>query len=452
MRSVRFERLRVGTACTAIGIGVTLALALPSHARACSKAYFIGIRGPRDVHFLGTARTDTIAAGAGDIKYRAEGGHFGHGRDRAIYGQLVDVEQLGSWRPEHLRALGTAVRQVILVPWDYAADCSPVPWSQTARWVPPGSRGHFEGTLRDSAHWVDGIPTLDVHTPEASPYPRAVERSELLRFSISGRGTGPDLTAEQLFALYNVLPTEDELEKDVEGALGPLREWRRDHADQATPARGIVQSVLWRAERHRVRAIRSPVAGTYRLTVLLPDRDSLVFFARTGLHPSSTLDALTDSAQKERWIRREDPKAVGYYLMAQVASTLAELPRRVARFPDPFRGAADSRDPLLESQGSVAVVEVPANDTPDSTVWQGSVDLLQHAVSLAPSSALREAIAAAAAELWDQVMTGQRSYAPGHFVRRRDGSVRYTMIANSDGRPVVTMRGERISLDYLSDP
>jgi hypothetical protein len=37
-------------------------------------------------------------------------------------------------------------------------------------------------------------------------------------------------------------------------------------------------------------------------------------------------------------------------------------------------------------------------------------------------------------------------------VRRRDGSVRYTMIANSQGRSVVTMRGERISLEYLSDP
>lgn len=117
--------LRTLTGYASIGIAVTLSGPLRTHAHACSKVYMMGVHGAGHVHFLGIARSDTIAAGPGDVKYRIEHGHFGRGRDRTIYGQLVDVEKLGRRRPGALRALGNTVRQAILVPWDYAADCNP---------------------------------------------------------------------------------------------------------------------------------------------------------------------------------------------------------------------------------------------------------------------------------------------------------------------------------------
>ena len=421
-------------------IGAALALGLPTPARACSKAYFIGIRGPRYVHFIGVARGDTVAAGAGSVQYRAEQGHFGRGKDRAIYGQLVAVEQLGTRRPGALRSLGESVREVILVPWDYGADCQPVPWSQTAQWVRPGTRGFFSAALRDSADWVDGIPTLDVHTPEENPYPRALDRSGLML----PRSDGPNLSAEQLLVLYNALPTSEELERDHEGAMVPLRRWRRDHPEEETrfPTRWILRSVLWDAEYHRVRAIRSPIAGTYRVTISLPGKDRLTFFARTTLRPRSMLDALTDSAEQERRMRGEDHHAVGYYLAAQIASTLEELPQ----------GTADYRDASHAFHGSVAVVEEPMVDTRDSTVWRGSFDVIGAAMKLAPPGAFLDGLIEADSILWRLISIGRRSYASGYFIHRANGSVRHTMTEHYVGDPVLTVRAERVSLEYLSDP
>ena len=398
----------------------------------------MGVHGAGHVHFLGVARGDTIAAGAGGVKYRIAPGHFGRGRARTIYGHRGDVEKLGRRRPGALRALGNTVRQVILVPWDDGAYCNPVPWSQTARWVPAETRGLFEGALRDSAHWIDGIPTLDVHTPEATPYPLVIERGGLLIGA--GTGTRPDLTAEQLLGLYDVLPTSEELASDVEGALAPLWQWRRITPGNHTDSLHIQLFERFSGETGDYR--QSPVAGTYRLTISLPGRDSLVFFARTGRRPRSTFEALTDSTREEQRIQREEPGAIGYYLLARVAASLAALPQTVAGY----------RDPLGESEGYVAVLEVPAIATPDSTVWQGSFKLITDAARLAPRRALRGAIEAAASEHWSQLITGQRTLAPGYFMRRRDGSVRYVMTARWGDRPVVTVRGERVSLEYLNDP
>ena len=430
---MRSGRIRKANGHATVLIGAALALALPAPARACSKAYFIGIRGPRYAHFLGVARDDTVAAGAGSVKYRTEAGHFGRGANRAIYGQRVTVEQLGTRRPGALRALGNSVREAILVPWDYGGDCQPVPWSQTARWILPGTRGFFSAALRDSVDWVDGIPTFDVHTPEENPYPRALERG----YTMLPPSEDAHLSAEQLLALYNVLPTFEELERDAEGALAPLRQWRRDHPEEQTrfPVPWILQIVLWEAEKHRVRAIRSPIAGTYRVTISLPDRDSLTFFARTTLRPRSTLDALTDSPGRAE-------KAVGYYLAAQITSTLKQLPRETA----------DYRDASYGFHGSVAVVENPMVHTRDSTVWQGSFDVIGAAMNLAPPGAFRDGLASADSILWRLIRIHRRTYASGYFVRRSNGSMRYTMTEHYVGDPVLTVRAERVSVEYLSDP
>lgn len=67
------------------------------------------------------------------------------------------------------RALPAGVREVLLVPWGYAADCYPVPWSRSARWLPDTLDGVFAAQLRPREHWAGDLPALGI-TPFAQPY------------------------------------------------------------------------------------------------------------------------------------------------------------------------------------------------------------------------------------------------------------------------------------------
>ncbi len=433
---------RVRAWSVAVLLSAAAILVPPAQARACSKLSVLVTRGPRLIHFLGVAQSDTLEAGAGKVTYRVGQGHFGRGTERNIYGQLVDVEQLGAGTA--LAVVAGAVRQIVLVPWDYGADCHPVPWSRSVRWVPPGTRGLFHGVLRDSAHWVAGIPTLDVHEPRATPYPFAFEKDAgLLRRRERAGAAGVALTAEQLLGLYNVMPAFEEPSSSADTVLEPLRQWMRDHPDELArfPAPEIIRQVFWGAEYRRVRALHSPIAGTYRFALVLATGDSLVFFARTTLRPTSALHFLTPSEQRERPREELEHRAQGYYLTARSSLNLAELPRAVADF----------RNSSVESHGYVAAAEKPSIDTRDSTTWQGSIDLLPQAARLAQGDMVRREIERANAILGEMLRSGQRSFAPGYFVRSADGSIRYTMTAIHNGTRVLEVRGERISVEYLAD-
>lgn len=136
---------------------------------ACSKVGFLGVRLDRDAHFIAVATPDSVYAGAGTVKYAVAPGHSGPLGDRRIYGQVVRVERIGGLAAPLLQR---SVSKVVVVPWDYAADCTPVPWTRSTAWLPANERGLLTATLRDSAFWTNGIPTFDVHTPDMQPYPQ----------------------------------------------------------------------------------------------------------------------------------------------------------------------------------------------------------------------------------------------------------------------------------------
>jgi hypothetical protein len=137
---------------------------------------------------------------------------------------------------------------------------------------------------------------------------------------------------------------------DPAAAAEPLRRWVQEHPALAErrPAAEIVRMALIEAEAARVRAIRSPIAGTYRFVLLFPRGDSLVFFARTAVHPTSMLDHVSKS-EPAIWERRDPPRAAGYYVDAGVARSAARLPTRRAGRPPDGEG--------WRPQGYVAVVE-----------------------------------------------------------------------------------------------
>jgi len=175
---------------------------MPAASPACSKRDlpFYG-SGPM---FIGSATSDTVAVGVGGVKYRIGGGHFGRGAQREFYGQVVQVEKLGVALRTSLRSvLKGGVNQVILVPWDYGPDCHPVPWSRSARWVERGVRGLFFGSLRDTVHWVGGLPTFDVHSPESVPYVSAPGYRPRGRGDTGGSVPADSaLTPDELLALH----------------------------------------------------------------------------------------------------------------------------------------------------------------------------------------------------------------------------------------------------------
>ncbi len=183
----------------AAAAALTLALAARP-ARACSMIPFSTARYPEVAHIIGAAEGDTVQAGRGDV--RAASDHRGTPAAGAVWGQVVRVERLGGLAAGRLPG-GTD--RVVLVPWSYGADCRTMDWVGSARWAPVGTRGLYTASLRDRAHWVGGVPTLDVFTPGDDPFPDGYEPWM--------GGNGDLLTVDELFELMEILPVAGTLEK-----------------------------------------------------------------------------------------------------------------------------------------------------------------------------------------------------------------------------------------------
>jgi hypothetical protein len=211
--------IRIHTRSIAAACAFMAAAALPVGAHACSVSRFPVFGG--SANMIATATADTLPAGPGDMRYEVDARRSGGAAPREVYGQVVRVERLGS---AAAGALPAGTDRVVLVPWDLAPDCKTLLWTASARWMEPGARGLFHAWLRDPAHWVAGLPTLDVHQPWTQPYPDDV----ILRHR-----AGPLLTAEEAFELLETLPTYEEHTADGERAWARLREWVRVHPELA---------------------------------------------------------------------------------------------------------------------------------------------------------------------------------------------------------------------------
>lgn len=426
-------------------IAIVTVAAWPAAANACSK---VPVPGPfkGTVHFIGTAGADTLPAALGPVRPvppAPERGHFGPTREGPLHGQIVRVHQLAaSADPVLRRALARGNGDVLLVPWDYVADCRPVRWSRSARWVTPGTRGFYWAILRDSAHWSGGLPTLDVHAPQFVPYPGASGFERDVRLRRRRDSTFTMLTADELFALYDIFPEprayDDSTPRDPYAAVEPVLQWSRanPHLAERYPARDLISRLLSAAEWERVRAIRSAVAGTWRFRISLPSGDSLVLMARTTERPIRTLESIT----RDRPPRSATsiPRAAGYGLLAHVALDSASLPREGQR----------SRDTGV--QGYLMVVEKPSNEGGDSTVWLGDADLLRAAANLALDEQLREQLRSVTRTEFEMYRSSELTFAPGRFVRDRAGQLRYEEMIVRGGVPVVRITGERVSRVHLS--
>ncbi len=95
------------------------------------------------------------------------------------------------------------------------------------------------------------------------------------------------------------------------------------------------------------------------------------------------------------------------------------------------------------------MVEKPVTTGPDSTTWQGSLDLLGVASRLTGDSLIAAGIRSVALRAWH---LGIPATTTGTWTRYHDGNLRFDWVLREGDLVLITVHGERISLDVISRP
>lgn len=302
---------------------VAAALASSAVARSAEACSIRGIavdRRPGVLRFMVAFRADTALAGAGAVKPRNEMGHFGRGDRREIYGQLATVTDLPA---SSARILPPGTETVVLVPWDYAADCSTVPWGRSARWRAPGREGLMSAALRAREHWANGIPTFDIWFPQLQPYDPAAA-SQAGTDSLAATA----MPARQLMHLLDSLPAAT-WPVDTMAERAVIARFANDSVTRRRyPIATIYGDAISRLNDARLRTVRAPFAGTLRLDVSVDGGPWRRLWVRTNPSPAHELFDQPDGAPRPE---DHDPLApypyTGYTLMLHFAHTRDSLIR-----------------------------------------------------------------------------------------------------------------------------
>jgi hypothetical protein len=411
----------------AIGVGVAFSDASPAPVR-CSMARWRDFR-LEATRFIGTATTEAVLAGRGPVPEI----------DPAlrIYGLVFRVDKADSVLTERLSdRVRSSGAEVVLVPWGVDAGCRRVSWTDTSQWGAIGVRGLYHGELRPREHWVGDRPTLDIiYQRPYGPTPLTSASSVPSSAGVTTSDTAR-LTADELLVLYEALPPTREVETgDAAGpAIEPLIRWIREHPHLASrmPAPLMIdQAATWVA-MNRLKSIRSPLAGTYQLTLALPTGETFRIFTRTQDRPITMNGWRDDSADTIPGTSFVIPKPTGYALLSHSAGTA-----------DGLRPERRQLLQWVQAQGYLSVDIEPMISAPDSTVWQGALDLIAStAATLNTDPALSARLSA----------MGRSRTAPGTFVLRGDGSVRFEGAVRDGPRTLLRVHGARISLEHLGSP
>lgn len=225
--------------------GVVVSLADTGEASLCSIAPFPTGRDSTATYFLGRAVPETVAVTQGRISPLAAAGHWGNGRVRPLFGQVVRVDTGAGAGSELLyRTFAQrGNRDVVIVPWDYDAGCQPTYWTASAQWILSDRVGFYALRLRPVEEWSGGRPTFDARQASATPYPHG----PFFAAGYGGTGvmrTSPYLAAAELFDLYGVLPTSGTGTRPTD--LDPVLRWRDANPGLARqyPADKILSAVL----------------------------------------------------------------------------------------------------------------------------------------------------------------------------------------------------------------
>lgn len=399
---------------------------------ACSKGAFSTSLGGSQAFFTGRATVDTLPAGPGAVSFGSGGGHYGPTDRRAIYGQVVRVDQLGG---PASRLLPQGTQEVVVVPWDYDPACRPLAWGRSARWASPGPRGFYIASLRAPEHWLAGKPTFDLHNPGHLPYTGTERIREM------GRNTALSslLSPEQVFDFYQALPTADEVTKSKAEALGTLRRWVQTHPDlaQRPPAERLLDYVLSSVASAELKEVDHPVLGTWQFRLQVPGDASYTFYARTEAYPTTRWTPSRTRVEPVPGQLQLAP-AEGYHFLVAVSRALDDLPEAVR-----------ARN---YKQAYITALALPDSSGAEKVEWRGSLEssLLQQAFPGDP------VVQRAAKEEYERFSRrydqGLAHETPARFTRGADGVLRVQQsFPLSDGRDLL-VEGEQVSRKVIQIP
>jgi hypothetical protein len=140
----------------------------------------------------------------------------------------------GQLRSGRLSAARLAAGPIVMVPWGYAPDCSPIAW--TGSWRLPSTVAVYAGRLRPRDRWIDHSPTIDVYMAWRQPIWQANDP----RWRVTT--TDSLLTPDEFLELFAALPTFDDLAKTPGPAIDRINRWAARHPTitRREPARTIL--------------------------------------------------------------------------------------------------------------------------------------------------------------------------------------------------------------------
>lgn len=364
------------------------------------------------VYLLATALPDTVAAGPGAVKFVSTPGEVPRG---PIYGQVVRVGRTGGELPSELAR--TDFTEAVLVRWEASAECFTIRWPESARWIKPGARGVVSGRLRDRRQWVGGRPTFDLFYGRGYWYPHRFESAAL--------------TADELFDLYSVLPRRDQVweVEDPYPAIAPFFRWAAAHPKLARryPVTEALDQAYDEVQRCAGPAGRSPVAGTYRLSLSVPGEPVRTLFFRTT--PRSFSAECSDTVVARDPGRFSPRRADSYLLYVRAALHPDSIPKEYVD-----RWGCDSNWTMQvwdDGRGS------------GERSWEAELGLGVLHACFGASPGLERAKAALHAA-YDAGVPIERG-----VVRIADGRLVYEHTLRLSGRELWSMRAERISPQVL---
>jgi hypothetical protein len=385
---------------------------------ACSTARVMGVRAPLFV--LATARADTVRSGPGPVRYSSVPDGDSPGL-ATIHGQRFRLDRLGGDVPRDLASAAGA--EAILVP--YGSGCGEVwRWSESSRWTTPGKQIVVDASLRPRAQWVGGRPTFDVE-PGHGAYPQAYEVWR------DDDDDAPRMSAAQLFEMTRTLPTADEAERSPFAAYARLLRWARANPQLARhfPATNTL------AEAHE--ALQPcvpaydphPVAGTYRVSVVLRRTDTLQTFFRTdaGGFPRC------GEARPRFDLTAVSPRR------AATAQLYVHGAAEPAGIPETNREAIAARDGCGVS--TFEVRNQPRSAAPGERRWPADYNYLSLRRCFANTARVRE-IADSVFEAYKR--DEKTDLVPGTFRETADGGATFEQAWGVGGRVLLEVRGTRI--------
>jgi hypothetical protein len=280
--------------------------------------------------------------------------------------------------------------------------------------------------LRSREHWVAGMPTFDIHAPQFQPFP--------YRFGRFGDSAEAGvLSLEEMFELLEVLPVASRDTERTADLVQPLLRWAREHPESSRkfPASAIVRGNLHAVESARIRAIESPLAGTYALRVTLPGGQVVRAFLRTQRNATSGWRIASQAGEPNPLAV---PRFDGYYLLSMVAADLQDLP-------------AQAYGSVMH--GYLSAMEEPERTEAGELTWEGTFELNLLSRGLPGHTRIQRVDSLRSALPWSRRSPSEANTV---FTRTRNGLVRFEGELLLAGGETVHIQGERISTDVVSDP